>query len=65
MVHGQEVAMRPIRLDTLSAEQLRELDELYHLTHEVRVRTRAHGSARGRARLHAARMSNLAISEPH
>jgi hypothetical protein len=33
-----EVAMRPIRLDTLSADQLRELDELYHSTHDVRVR---------------------------
>jgi hypothetical protein len=32
--------MRPIRLDALSAEQLRELDELYHRTHDVRVRTR-------------------------
>jgi transposase len=36
-----EVAMRPIRLDTLSAEQVRELDELYHTTRDVRVRTRA------------------------
>jgi transposase len=40
MEHGQEDAMRPIRLDALSAEQLRELDELYHRTHDVRVRTR-------------------------
>src|SRR5918993_974902 len=37
----QEVAMRPIRLDALSREQLRELDELYHVTRDVRVRTRA------------------------
>jgi transposase len=36
-----EVAMRPIRLDALSAEQLRELDELYHTTRDVRVRGRA------------------------
>jgi transposase len=36
-----EVAMRPIRLDALSAEQLRELDHLYHSTRDVRVRTRA------------------------
>ena len=33
--------MRPIRLDALSAEQLRELDELYHTTRDVRVRGRA------------------------
>lgn len=33
--------MRPIRLDALSAEQLRELDGLYHGTRDVRVRTRA------------------------
>ena len=33
--------MRPIRLDGLSAEQLSELDELYHTTRDVRVRTRA------------------------
>jgi transposase len=33
--------MRPIRLDALSTGQLRELDELYHRTHDVRVRTRA------------------------
>lgn len=33
--------MRPIRLDALSAEQLRELDALYHGTRDVRVRTRA------------------------
>lgn len=33
--------MRPISLDTLSAEQLQELDELYRRTHDVRVRTRA------------------------
>jgi transposase len=36
-----EVAMRPIRLDALSAEQLRELDELYHTTRDARVRGRA------------------------
>jgi hypothetical protein len=41
MVDRQEVAMRPIRLDTLSAEQLRELDELYHQTYEIRVRPQA------------------------
>ena len=33
--------MRPIRLDALPAEQLRELDHLYHSTRDVRVRTRA------------------------
>ncbi len=33
--------MRPIRLDALSPEQLRRLDELYHATRDVRVRTRA------------------------
>ena len=33
--------MRAIRLDPLSGEQLHELDELYHTTHDVRVRTRA------------------------
>src|SRR3712207_781405 len=33
--------MRPIRLSSLSAEQRRELDELYHGTRDVRVRTRA------------------------
>ena len=33
--------MHPIRLDALSAAQLRELDQLYHTTHDVRVRTRA------------------------
>ena len=33
--------MRPIHLDALSPEQLRELDELYHGTRDVRVRTRA------------------------
>jgi transposase len=37
----QEVAVRPIRLDALSAEQLRELDGLYRGTRDVRVRTRA------------------------
>jgi len=36
-----DVAMRPIRLDALSSEQLRGLDELYHNTRDVRVRTRA------------------------
>jgi transposase len=33
--------MRPIRLSSLSVEQRRELDELYHGTRDVRVRTRA------------------------
>ena len=33
--------MRPIRLDALSPERLRKLDELYHATRDVRVRTRA------------------------
>lgn len=33
--------MRPVRLDALSAGQLRELDELYHSPRDVRVRTRA------------------------
>ena len=32
--------MRPIRLETLSADRLHELDELYHRTRDVRVRTR-------------------------
>ncbi len=32
--------MRPVRLDALSPGQLRELDELYHGTRDVRVRTR-------------------------
>src|SRR3712207_4975111 len=36
-----EAAMRPIRLDALSGEELRELDHLYHTTRDVRVRTRA------------------------
>src|ERR671920_2279165 len=38
---GPEAAMRPIRLDALSPDQLRELDELYRVTRDVRVRTRA------------------------
>jgi len=33
--------MRALRLDDLSADQLRELDALYHTTRDVRVRTRA------------------------
>lgn len=33
--------MRPIRLDALSADRLRELDGLYRSTRDVRVRTRA------------------------
>src|SRR5919202_3717900 len=33
--------MRPIRLDALSPDQLRDLDDLYHATRDVRVRTRA------------------------
>ena len=33
--------MRPIRLDALPPERLRELDELYRATRDVRVRTRA------------------------
>src|SRR5919206_1439742 len=33
--------MRALRLDDLSAEQLNELDALYHTTRDVRVRTRA------------------------
>jgi transposase len=37
----QERAMRPIRLDELSQQQLGELDSLYHTTRDVRVRTRA------------------------
>jgi transposase len=37
----QERAMRPIRLDGLSQQQLGELDRLYHTTRDVRVRTRA------------------------
>jgi transposase len=39
--HWPEAAMRPIRLDTLSPEQLRERDGLYHSTRDVRVRPRA------------------------
>ena len=39
--HWPEAAMRPIRLDALSPDQLRELDQLYHSTRDVRVRTRA------------------------
>jgi len=31
--------MRPIRLNALAAEQLRELDQLYHGTRDVRMRT--------------------------
>ena len=38
---GLEEAMRAIRLDDVSADPLRELDELSHTTHDVRVRTRA------------------------
>src|ERR671912_2376792 len=37
----QERAMRPIRLDELSQQQLGELDRLYPTTRDVRVRTRA------------------------
>ena len=33
--------MRALCLDNLSAEQLRELDELYRTTRDVRIRTRA------------------------
>jgi predicted ArsR family transcriptional regulator len=33
--------MRALRLDDLSPDQLRELDDLYHTTRDVRVRTRA------------------------
>lgn len=33
--------MRPIRLDALSSDQLRALDELYQTTHDARVRIRA------------------------
>jgi transposase len=33
--------MRALRLDDLSRDQLHELDELYHATRDVRVRTRA------------------------
>jgi transposase len=36
-----EAAMRPLRLDALSAEQLSELDQLYHTTPDPRVRIRA------------------------
>src|SRR5918995_1788799 len=39
--HWPEAAMRPIRLDALSADRLRELDGLYRSTRDVRVRTRA------------------------
>src|SRR3978361_2573570 len=33
--------MRPLHLDSLSADQLRGLDDLYRTTRDVRVRTRA------------------------
>src|SRR3954464_10321222 len=33
--------MRALHLDSLNADQLRELDELYRTTRDVRVRTRA------------------------
>lgn len=33
--------MRSICLETASAQQLRELDGLYHTTRDARVRTRA------------------------
>lgn len=33
--------MRALHLDSLSVDQLRELDELYRTTRDVRVRTRA------------------------
>ncbi len=45
----QEAAMRPIRLDALSAERLRKLAELYHGTRDVRVRMRAHMILQSRA----------------
>ena len=41
LVDWLEVAVRPIRLDALPTEQLRELDGLCHGTRDVRVRTRA------------------------
>lgn len=33
--------MRPIRIPTLTPEQLAELEELYRITREARLRTRA------------------------
>ena len=33
--------MRPIRLESVGAQQLQELDELYQTTHDARVRIRA------------------------
>ena len=33
--------MRPIHLEAVSAQQLRDLDGLYHTTHDARVRIRA------------------------
>jgi citrate lyase beta subunit len=39
--HWPEAAMRPIRLDALSADRLRGLDEPHHSTRDVRMRTRA------------------------
>jgi transposase len=33
--------MRALRLDSLNVDQLRELDDLYRTTRDVRVRTRA------------------------
>jgi DNA-binding NarL/FixJ family response regulator len=33
--------MKPIQIPALSAEQVKELDELYQTTREVRLRTRA------------------------
>jgi len=41
LVDWLEIAVRPIRLDALPTEQLRELDGLCHGTRDVRVRTRA------------------------
>lgn len=40
-MQSQAAAMRPIRLDALSTEQLRELYDLYRGARDVRVRTRA------------------------
>jgi transposase len=33
--------MRALHLDSLNVDQLRELDELYRTTRDVRIRTRA------------------------
>ena len=41
--------MKPIRIPTLSSEQLDALEKVCHTTHEARLRTRADGPAGRRA----------------